>query len=58
MTTEPLAVSMAEAARLLSISRAQAYRLAQRGDLPTVRVGQRLRVARHALEKLIGEPTP
>lgn len=43
-TIEPLAVSINEAADLLRISRAKAYRLAAAGELPTVRIGATLRV--------------
>jgi excisionase family DNA binding protein len=48
---EPLLLRGGEVARLIGCSRAQAYRLMQRGVLPTVRVpgGRTVRVPREAL---------
>jgi excisionase family DNA binding protein len=43
-----------EAARMLGISRTHAYELVARGDLAHVRLGRRIVVPRHALEKLLG----
>lgn len=57
-TIEPLAVSLAQAAEALGISRAYAYRLADAGDIPTVRLGRRRVVPVHALRALVGAPTP
>jgi excisionase family DNA binding protein len=37
----------------LAISRAHAYRLVQRGELPTVRLGRSRRVARAALDAFV-----
>jgi excisionase family DNA binding protein len=51
--SESMALTMAEAARALSISRAQIYKLANRGELPYVMVGQRRRVSRAALEAIL-----
>jgi excisionase family DNA binding protein len=51
----PLAVSVPEAARLLGISRGLAYELVARGDLPSVRLGRRLVVPRHALVALVDD---
>jgi excisionase family DNA binding protein len=39
---KPLAITVEEAARLLRIGRASAYKAAAIGELPTVRVGKRL----------------
>lgn len=50
---EPAALTMAAAAEELSISRAQAYRLAQAGELRTVLVGRRKRVPRWAIDELL-----
>lgn len=50
---EPAALTMGAAAEALSVSRAQAYRLAQSGELRTVLVGRRKRVPRWALEELL-----
>jgi excisionase family DNA binding protein len=46
-----LTLTLGEAARELAISRSQAYVLANRGELPVVRVGTRMRVVRAALEE-------
>jgi excisionase family DNA binding protein len=42
-----------EAAQILGISRASAYACAKSGDLPTIRMGNRLLVPEAALEKLL-----
>lgn len=50
-------LSVAEAARILRVSRATAYRLIGSGELPAVRVGGSLRVDRGELDGYIyGEP--
>jgi excisionase family DNA binding protein len=41
-----------EAARILGVSRAVAYR---KGVLPTIRIGGRLLVPKQAIERLLGE---
>ncbi len=51
----PAALTMADAARELSVSRAQAYRLAQAGELRTVLVGRRKRVPRWAIDELLAQ---
>jgi excisionase family DNA binding protein len=48
-----LAVTVAEAARMLGISRTLAYELVARGELPHVRLGRRIVVPRVALERLV-----
>lgn len=55
-----LTVSVEEAGELLGISRAFAYELAARGELPTLRLGRRLLVPRKALEALLegAQPQP
>jgi excisionase family DNA binding protein len=52
---EPLVVTVGEAADLLRISRAKAYRLAATGELPTVRVGATLRVPLEGLKEYVRE---
>ena len=47
-----------EAARLLGISRAHAYELVARDELPHLRLGRRLVVPKHAIEALIARATP
>lgn len=42
-----------EAAELLGISRAAAYRAVNRGDLPSVRIGRTVRVLRAPVEKML-----
>jgi excisionase family DNA binding protein len=58
--TEPLALTVAQAARALQISTPQAYRMAADGRLPTVRLGARLtRVPLDALRaQLAAQTTP
>ncbi len=50
---EPLTLSVPEAAKLLGISRALAYELVTRGELPSLRLGRRIVVPRVALMSLI-----
>jgi excisionase family DNA binding protein len=51
-----LTLSVTEAAGVLGISRAFAYVLVARGELPSLRLGRRVVVPRHALEQLIDKP--
>lgn len=54
---ERLAVSVNEAARLLGVSRDLVYDLVARGELPAIRLGRRLVVARRSLQNLLaGQP--
>jgi excisionase family DNA binding protein len=46
-----------EAARLLGISRAHAYELVAREELPHVRLGRRVVVPKHALAELLARVT-
>jgi excisionase family DNA binding protein len=50
---ETLAVSVAETARRLGLSRQGTYQAVQRGEIPSVRVGKRILVPRSALEQLL-----
>jgi excisionase family DNA binding protein len=50
---ERLVWSVEEAGRRLGISRAHAYELVARGELPHLRLGRRIVVPRHALESLL-----
>ena len=52
-----LTLSIEEAAALLGISRALAYDLVRRGELPQLRLGRRIVVPRRALENLIDDGT-
>jgi len=49
----PLTLSVTEAAKRLGISRAFAYELVARGELPCMRFGRRVVVPRRALERLV-----
>ncbi len=53
MTDNRLTVTVEEAAEILGISRAFAYALVRREDLPSVRLGRRLVIPRRALERLV-----
>ena len=46
-------LDIAEAAKLLGISRNSAYEAAARGELPTIRIGRRLLVPKLALERML-----
>ncbi len=48
-----LTVSVEEAAAMLGISRAHAYELVRRGELPRLQLGRRVVVPRRALEDLV-----
>ena len=50
---ERLVWSVEEAGRLLGISRAHAYELVARGELPHLRLGRRVVVPKHAIEVLL-----
>jgi len=50
-----LTLTVAEAAKVLGIGRNTAYAAAQRGDIPTIRVGRRILVPRAGLERLLYE---
>ena len=55
-SVERLTLTVKEAAQLLGISRGLAYELARSGQLPVLRLGKRLLVARRALEKMLENP--
>ncbi len=48
-STEPLLLTIPEAARVLGISASHAYLLARSGDLPTVRIGRSVRISHRSL---------
>ena len=50
---EPLTYTVTEVARALGISRSTAYECVHRGEIPTIRFGRRVVVARTTLEKLL-----
>ena len=49
-------ISVEDAGKILGYSRNSAYEAAKSGELPTIRLGRKLRVPRAALEKMLGEP--
>jgi hypothetical protein len=50
----PLTISVPEAGRkYFDLSRDGSYRAAERGDIPTIRVGRLLRVPVRAMERLL-----
>jgi excisionase family DNA binding protein len=53
---ECLTVGIEEAARILGYSRNTAYAAAKRGELPTIRLGRKLRVPRAALIRMLDAP--
>jgi excisionase family DNA binding protein len=55
--TEPILLRGAEVAELLGISRAKAYRLIQRREIPVVTFGKSVRVPRESLLTFIRAAT-
>ena len=53
-----LVLTVTEAARALGISRALAYELVARGELPALFLGRRRVIPRRALEALVNGVTP
>jgi excisionase family DNA binding protein len=47
-------LSLAEAGQMLGLSRAFAYELAARGELPTIRLGRRVMIPKVALLAMVG----
>jgi excisionase family DNA binding protein len=54
LASDRLVLSVAEAGELLGLSRAFAYELVARGELPVVRFGRRMVVPKAALLELLG----
>lgn len=53
INTPKMLYSIAEAAALLSLSRAHLYRLLERGELTSIRIGRSRRVSRSELEAYV-----
>jgi excisionase family DNA binding protein len=51
-------VSLEDAAKILGISRASTYAYAKSGDLPVIRIGNRLLMPKAAIDKLFAEYAP
>lgn len=58
MDTNRLTLTVEEAAQVLGISRALAYELVARHELPSIRLGRRIVVPRRALEVLLEHASP
>ena len=54
--TEPYAISIAEAADRLGVSKSYLYQLAKEGRLPVVRLGRRVLVPVESLQGLLTSP--
>ena len=52
-----LTFSVEEVAQLLGLSRSAVYEAIARGDIPALRFGRRIVIARHALDQLLTNPT-
>jgi Helix-turn-helix domain len=55
---EPKTISVVEAGKYFGLRRAGSYAAAARGELPTIRIGRRLRVPVVALERMLQEARP
>lgn len=58
MSESQKTLHMEEAAKILGVSRATAYRAASRGEIPAIRVGKRVLVLREPLERLLNGVSP
>jgi len=58
MTNERLTLSVEETAEILGISRALAYSLVARQELPSLKLGRRVVVPRRALDRLLEQEPP
>lgn len=54
---ERLTLTVEEAAGLLGISRALAYELVARGEIPCLRLGRRIVIPRQAIDALLSQAT-
>lgn len=52
--TERLTYKIEEAGKKLGIGRNQAYEAANRGEIPTIRIGKRLLVPKARLDRMLG----
>jgi excisionase family DNA binding protein len=53
VANDRLVFTVAEAAYLINVSRAFAYELVARGELPSIRLGRRIVIPRIGLQKLL-----
>lgn len=52
---ERMTLNVHEAASLLGLSRNSLYAAANRGEVPTIKIGRRILIPRAALEKMLAE---
>lgn len=52
----PPVLTVEEAAKVLRVSRGSAYESVRAGGIPSIRIGRTIRVPRHALLSMLGEP--
>jgi len=57
MSEDRLTYSVAEAARVLGISRNLAYEMVRCGRIPSIRFGKRLLISRYVIEQLLRQPS-
>jgi excisionase family DNA binding protein len=57
MQNEPELLRVAEASRLMSLSRTKVYEMAEKGEIPVVRIGSAVRIPRKKLLRWIEERT-
>jgi excisionase family DNA binding protein len=50
---EKLTITVEEASRALGIGKNGAYEAVRRGEIPSIKIGRRFLVPRHALEKML-----
>jgi excisionase family DNA binding protein len=55
---EPTVYTVEEAGKLLRLGRASAFKAANAGQIPTIRIGRRLLVPRAALDRLLSGGAP
>ena len=53
-----LTLTIEEAAKILGIGRQLAYDRVKTGEIPVIKIGRRLLVPRHALDKLLEQGQP
>ena len=59
MTNDTLTISVPDAGRkFFGLSRNGSYAAAERGEIPTIRIGRLLRVPVRALEQILDNATP
>jgi excisionase family DNA binding protein len=54
-TADRLTYTITEAAQLLGIGRSLAYQAARRGEIKTIRIGDRLLIPRAAIDRLLAD---